>query len=60
MQATQFEEEVQMGLFDTSERAKRTQVDAATDAIVAKFGSRAITRAGAIEPPDRSNDAEAH
>ncbi len=56
VQATQFEDEVQMGLFDTETRAKRTQVDEATDAIVAKFGRHAITRAGAIEPPDRPDD----
>lgn len=49
----------QLGLFDDpGARDKRRGVDAALDAINQKFGKRAITRAGAIRPGERTRDGD--
>jgi len=49
MAAERFEDGAeQLGLFDDAEHERRRQVDATTDAIVARFGKRAIRRGGGM------------
>ncbi len=42
----------QLGLFPDADASRRTRVDKATDAIEARFGKGAITRAGAMKPEE--------